>query len=67
MEMSKKEMGRMKGKMKVLKKAMDQKWKEKNTKKDLVRKRDEEGGENAAEKGVKKVKVDGEESDELME
>jgi hypothetical protein len=66
MEMSKKEMGRMKGKMKVLKKAMDQK-PGKLTKKELVRKRDEEGEENVAEKGVKKVKVDGEESDELME
>jgi hypothetical protein len=58
-EVSKKEMGKMKGKLKVLEKARKQEQgRGKSTKKDLVRRRDNEGGEIDAEKGVKKVKVD---------
>lgn len=68
MEISKKEMGRMKGKMKVLEKAREQeRGREKNAMKDLVRKRDEEGGENDAEKGLKKIRVDGDGLVDVME
>lgn len=64
-EMSKKEMGRMKGKLKVLEKAREQgQGSEKSAKKDLVRKRNDEGGENDAGKGVKKVRVDEEGPDD---
>jgi len=68
MEISKKEMGRMKRKMKVLEKAREQeRGEEKNAMKDLVRKRDEESGENDAEKELKKIRVDGDGSVDAME
>lgn len=58
MEMSKKEMGRLKGKMKVSEKAREQEQgQEMSAEKHLVRKRDLEGGESNPEKGVKKVRV----------
>ena len=58
-EMSKKEMGRLKGKMKVSEKAKEQEQgREMSAKKHLARKGDSEEGENYADKGTKKVRVE---------
>jgi len=52
----------------VLEKAREQeRGEEKNAMKDLVRKRDEESGENDAEKELKKIRMDGDGSVDATE